>query len=477
MGRKFNSKGQFLIHFKNFLLRAHQSSKKVLLIIDEAQRLNHDILHEIRFLANIDFGGKILINIFLVGQNEFKAILMEDRNKSVRDRITAYCEVKPLTENEVSGYIHHRLRIAGTTRLIFTPEAVRAIYRHTRGYPRLMNILCDRALLTGFINEKKVISPAMVEEAAADLTMTIGNYRPEEHNVRRPEKAVPPRFKEQEVRPPEKAVPTQFEKQKVRRPEKAVPPRFKRPPRPNPTIPPFAAAVLIVLVGFGIYLSRDFILENFQQLKNHRIAAQIIAWIQGPDQDKTPMHKQSISASGDAFTLKKKSTVSSSAEKARSSTQAAARSDGLKTSLDISKKIGVPVTAGTSFQKGGAARPGIATTGKTTSYVINFDPNSDEISPESQEVLNRITGIFLKSPVKNITVKGYTGSFGNENYEKYMSVERAIQVKNFLVSKGIPASSLNIYGMGYEKPGGTNTTADEWQKNSRVEIEVSLIQE
>jgi outer membrane protein OmpA-like peptidoglycan-associated protein len=189
------------------------------------------------------------------------------------------------------------------------------------------------------------------------------------------------------------------------------------------------------------------------------------------------VHKQSISASGDAFTLKKKSTVSSSAEKARSSTQAAARSDGLKTSLDISKKIGVPVTAGTSFQKGGAARPGIATTGKTTSYVINFDPNSDEISPESQEVLNRITGIFLKSPVKNITVKGYTGSFGNENYEKYMSVERAIQVKNFLVSKGIPASSLNIYGMGYEKPGGTNTTADEWQKNSRVEIEVSLIQE
>ena len=109
--------------------------------------------------------------------------------------------------------------------------------------------------------------------------------------------------------------------------------------------------------------------------------------------------------------------------------------------------------------------------------MINFDPNSDEISPESQEVLNRITGIFFKSPVKDITVKGYTGSFGNENYEKYMSVERAIQVKNFFINKGIPASNLNVYGMGYEDPGGTNTTADERQKNSRVEIEVSLIQE
>jgi len=492
MGRQFNSKGEFLIHFKNFLLQARQSSKKVLLIIDEAQRLNHDILNEIRFLANIDFGGKILINIFLVGQNEFKAILMEDRNKSVRDRITASCEVKPLTENEISGYIRHRLRVAGATRLFFTPDAIRTIYHHTRGYPRVMNILCDRALLIGFIKEKKLISPAIVEEAAADLTMTIGNHRPKEQKVRQPGKAVPPRFKEQKVRQPEKAVSTHFEEQKVRWPEKTVPPRFKeqkvyqpkktvpprfkRPPRRNPIISPFAAAGLIVLVGIGIYLSRDSIFENFQQLKNHRITTRITAWIRGPDQDKMPVHQQSISASGDAFTLKKESTALSSAEKARSSRRTAARSDELKTSLDISKKIGVPVTAGTSFQKGGAAESGIATTGKTTSYVINFDPNSDEISPESQEVLNRITGIFFKSPVKDITVKGYTGSFGNENYEKYMSVERAIQVKNFFIRKGIPASSLNVYGMGYEDPGGTNTTADESQKNSRVEIEVSLSQ-
>ena len=191
MERQFNSKGEFLIHFKNFLLQAHHSSKKVLLIIDEAQRLNHDILQEIRFLANIDFGGRILINIFLIGQNEFKAILMEDRNKSVRDRVTASYEVKPLTEDEVSGYIRHRLRVAGATRPIFTPDAIRTIYRCTRGYPRSMNILCDRTLLIGFIKGKTTISPAVVEEAAADMSMTIGEQRFEEKKARPPEKGVP----------------------------------------------------------------------------------------------------------------------------------------------------------------------------------------------------------------------------------------------------------------------------------------------
>lgn len=460
MGRQFNSKGEFLIHFKNFLLQAYQSPKKVLLIIDEAQRLNHDILHEIRFLANIDFGGRMLINIFLVGQNEFKAILMEDRNKSVRDRITASCEIKPLTENEVSGYIRHRLRVAGTTQLIFTLDAIRAIYQHTRGYPRLMNILCDRALLNGFIRGKKMIGPAIVEETAADLAMTFGNHRKKEQSVRPPQKAVTPRFKEQKVYPL----------------EKAVTPRFKRPPRRNPTIAPFATALLIALVGFGVYLFRDSLLENYHHLKNHRIAAQITTWIQGLDPDKKPEHKPSMSASGDGFELKRESTASSTAVKATSNRQAATQFEEFKTPLDINKKIGVPGTAGTSIQKGGAAQPEIEITGKGTSYVVNLDRSSEEISPQSQEVLNHITRIFLTSPVKSITIRGYTDSSGNEIDDKNRSLASAMRVKNFLISKGIPPSSLKAFGMGAESPAGVNPTARERQKNHRVDIEVNLIQ-
>jgi general secretion pathway protein A len=435
MGRQFNSKGEFLIHFKNFLLQAHHSSKKVLLIIDEAQRLNHDILQEIRFLANIDFGGRILINIFLIGQNEFKAILMEDRNKSVRDRVTASFEVKPLTEDEVSGYIRHRLRVAGATRLIFTPDAIRTIYRCTRGYPRSMNILCDRTLLIGFIKGKTTISPAVVEEAAADMSMTIGEQRFEEKKARRPQEVVPTTFREQRSEQPEEVDLYPLRGQRIDWPEKTVPHRFKRPPRRNPMLKPVLAAGLILLVGLGIYFSRDFIFANFQQLRDNRIIAQITAWIQGADRNESPVHEQSVYASGYARTFEK---------------------NGKAPSAD------------------GATQTGLATTGNKKIFVINFDPNSNEISPESQKVLNRITGMFFKSPVRDITVKGYTGSFGNENYEIYMSVERALQVKNFFVSKGIPASSLKVYGMGHEAPGAENTTDDDRQKTSRVEIEVNL---
>ena len=186
MRKQFKSKGEFLIHFKNFLLQAYRSYKKVLLIIDEAQRLNHDILQEIRFLANIDFGGHILINIFLVGQNEFNDILRDDRNKSVRDRITTSYQIEPLTEIEVSNYIRHRLRVAGTTNPIFSQDAVREIYSQTGGYPRVINILCDRALVNGFIRERQLINADIIKESAQDLRITINKDKPEEKRTAAP---------------------------------------------------------------------------------------------------------------------------------------------------------------------------------------------------------------------------------------------------------------------------------------------------
>ncbi len=178
-------------------------------------------------------------------------------------------------------------------------------YQHTRGYPRVMNILCDRALLTGFIKEKKVINQAIVEEAAADLKITIGNYRPKE--------------------------------QKARQREKAVPPRFKRPSRRKPMTAPFAAAGLFLLLGFGIYISRDFLFENFQRLKNNRIATRITEWFQGTDQNNTLAYKRSMNASSDAL---KESTASSSADAAISKRQAASKYDEFKTPLFINKKTG-----------------------------------------------------------------------------------------------------------------------------------------
>jgi general secretion pathway protein A len=445
MGRQFNSKGEFLIHFKNFLLKAYRSHKKVLLIIDEAQRLNHDILHEIRFLANIDFGGQILINIFLVGQNEFKDLLMDDRNKSVRDRITASYQLEPLTETEVVTYTRHRLQVAGTINMIFTPDAVREIYLQTRGYPRLINILCDRALVSGYIKEIRVLDAGIIKESARDLKITMGSEQP----------------KKKKTPPPVEST--------------AIP--FNSPSERTFSLKSFTYINLVLILGFVVYFFGDSLFENYRHLKNSRIATRITDWIQGTEPDNMLVKKQGIIESSNALSPKKESAELSSAVMPTSQrSHAASEQEQIITPKDVFKKIGLSGTAETPDQVGRTADLPVASTGKKESYVVYFDHSTDEIPPESVELLNRITGIFFKSPVKDITLKGYTNSFGNENYDRYMSVERAMRVKNFFVGKGIPASSLNIYGMGSENPTDINTTAEERRKNRRVEIEVSLSQ-
>jgi general secretion pathway protein A len=443
MGRHFNSKGEFLIHFKNFLLTAYRSYKKVLIIIDEAQRLNHDLLHEIRFLANIDFGGRMLINIFLVGQNEFKEMLMDDRNKSIRDRITASYQLEPLTETEVFSYIRHRLQIAGTTNLIFTPEAIHTVYRHTKGYPRLINILCDRALLNAYVREKRLIDPTIIEETAQDLKITIGGYQPEEKKGRKLGSA-------------------------------ALFP-FKRSPRRSAMTTRFAMISLLFLLGFVVYLYRDSLSENFQRLKNFPIASRITGWFPGVNQDNMLAQKQGEIESRNALGTDQEGDALSAAANAQSKRrQSAYTYEDFKWPLIVRNKIGVPDTAEPSDQaKDASSQSNILPTAKKTGYVLQFAKNSDKISPQTRAVLNRISGMFFDYPVKEITIKGYTDPKGNESNQRYLSVERALRVKNFLVRKGIPASSVKVLEVGSQNSSGPN---QKRTKNRQLEIEISMIQ-
>ena len=136
---RFNTKGDFLILFKNFLLQAYSSEKKVLLVIDEAQRLNYELLEQIRLLSNIELESRKLINIFFVGQSEFNKMLMMDQNKATRQRISVRYHLEALSEKETSQYIQHRLKIANANSEIFQPKAIRQIFYLTRGNPRLIN--------------------------------------------------------------------------------------------------------------------------------------------------------------------------------------------------------------------------------------------------------------------------------------------------------------------------------------------------
>ena len=128
MDRTFETKGEFLIEFKRLILKAASSHRRVLMIIDESHRLSSPLLEEIRLLSNIDLDGKVLINTFFVGQLEFKALIARPENRAVRQRITVSYELLPLTLDETQQYIAHRLKVAGASRPIFTPEAIRLVH-------------------------------------------------------------------------------------------------------------------------------------------------------------------------------------------------------------------------------------------------------------------------------------------------------------------------------------------------------------
>ncbi|MBL0731713.1 MAG: AAA family ATPase [Desulfosarcina sp.] len=172
MNKRFTTKGDFLVHFIHFLHKANKANKKVLLIIDEAQRLSHEMLEEIRLLSNIEKKNEKLLNIFLVGQNELNEILAETRNRALLQRITTRYDIGPLKKSDIKDYIQFRLNVAGTKKVLFNSGAIREIISFSECYPRRINVICDRALLTGFVKEKDKIDAAIIKECAKELTVS-----------------------------------------------------------------------------------------------------------------------------------------------------------------------------------------------------------------------------------------------------------------------------------------------------------------
>ena len=169
MGRRFAAKDEFIAGFKHFLLNAFSSYKKVLIIIDEAQRLNHEILRETVELSNLKMAGRKLLKVFFVGQLEFNAMLMQPENREVLQSISAHFYLEPLSEPETRNYIVHRLKVAGARRQMFTREALAEVFTLSKGYPRLINVICDNALRCGFSAGLKRIDTAVIRQGRTDF--------------------------------------------------------------------------------------------------------------------------------------------------------------------------------------------------------------------------------------------------------------------------------------------------------------------
>ena len=159
------SKGQYLSQLHNFLMFCYSQNEKVVLIIDEAQNLDPKLLEEVRLLTNLETSKSKLLQVILIGQPELNEILNRHQFRQLKQRISLRYHILPLNKEDTKKYIKKRLRIAGSFDLnLFTPKALNKIYRYSKGIPRLINIICDNALLTGYASDQKVIGKSIIGE-------------------------------------------------------------------------------------------------------------------------------------------------------------------------------------------------------------------------------------------------------------------------------------------------------------------------
>ncbi|TDU25873.1 type II secretion system protein A [Panacagrimonas perspica] len=151
------------------LLTNHAQGKRTVLIIDEAQNLAPGVLEQVRLLTNLETHKEKLLRIMLVGQPELSDALASQELRQLASRITARYHLTPLEEDETAEYIRHRLGVAGTQEELFPPEAVAEIHKRTRGVPRLINVLCDRALLGAYGSHQHRVSAELVRGAALEV--------------------------------------------------------------------------------------------------------------------------------------------------------------------------------------------------------------------------------------------------------------------------------------------------------------------
>ena len=173
---KTDDKAELIDIFSGYLIDQFAAGERVVLIIDEAQNLTNDTMEEIRMLSNIETEKHHLIQIILVGQPELKFKLQQSNLKQFAQRVTVHCHLKGLEKDEVKEYINHRLEIGGGNRFdIFHKETIDQIAVYSRGIPRLINILCDSALVYGFADELESISIPILDNVYEELK-TLGTF-------------------------------------------------------------------------------------------------------------------------------------------------------------------------------------------------------------------------------------------------------------------------------------------------------------
>jgi type II secretory pathway predicted ATPase ExeA len=167
------SKTEMLLDLNRFLIQRHARGLITALVVDEAQALRPELLEEIRLLTNLETSQQKLLQIVLMGQPELEAVLDSPSLRQLKQRVSLRCQLLPLDEEQTRSYILSRLERAGASGQppIFDDEALKKVYEYSRGIPRIINNLCENAMVNAFAREVRTVSPEMISEVAADFRL------------------------------------------------------------------------------------------------------------------------------------------------------------------------------------------------------------------------------------------------------------------------------------------------------------------
>ncbi|RZB37820.1 MAG: general secretion pathway protein A [Desulfobacteraceae bacterium Eth-SRB2] len=449
---KFNSKAAFLTYFHGYLNDCYLKNKKVILIIDEAHRLNQELLEQIRLLSNIERPDTKLLNIFFVGQNEFIDLISKTENRALKQRITINYHLDPLKETEVGDYIFHRLNVAGHKKNIFNENAIAEIFSFSKGYPRLINIICDHALLTGYTKEVKIIDEMIIKECADELLLPTERSDHYNKNLETRGKKLSEFIKEESI--------------------KSSGRKFKY----------IATSVLsLIILGFLFYLGnlsrhtsnikKYFISDLSEQAK---LTSTNIPQIAIVKQKTNPAVQDSGNSQDTPLPLTDPASKNydeyKQEEKDITAPQKAEKIHNLISTKDLNQEE----------QPDKMLKPRNALNLEfipAPKKIINFGYDSKDLSDKALEILEQTTELIIQHPNTEVIINGYTDSVGDDSYNKDLSKSRANIVKNFFVGRGISPSRIKTFGLGQKNPIGSNKTLEGRTLNRRVEIKLNTIKE
>jgi general secretion pathway protein A len=165
------TKSGMLLQLNRWLIERFRDRGLCVIVVDEAQNLSWELLEEIRLLTNLETSSEKLLQIVLSGQPELEEKLRNPSVRQLRQRVSLWCKTRPLTSDQTEAYIVERLRIAGATQPLFLPETARLVHRYAKGIPRVINLICDHAMISAYVEQVKPIPARIIESVSMELIL------------------------------------------------------------------------------------------------------------------------------------------------------------------------------------------------------------------------------------------------------------------------------------------------------------------